>query len=230
MACWGEADPSAGPVRRAGRRAPERIGFSPMAACEAGGDRRAGALVPGSVSFGPAGGTTRLGRFLGYSRPLPPDPGAFLALSPSPRLRRRTVQPHAASCGLTRTTGPRFAPSPTRALCPWSLPVFTTSTPVITWLSVSVANGTLCAGRKPPSAIFITRAPGSVVDARALSFVAFHRSDRLIQATHVQAFDVLPDRTGRMIVREHGFRATTSLLSRLPPAPSSHSRSISRKS
>ena len=55
-------------------------------------------------------------------------------------------------------------------ICPVSLPVLTTSTPVITWLAVSVANCTLWAGRKPPSPIFITRASGSVVEARAFSF------------------------------------------------------------
>ena len=44
-----------------------------------------------------------------------------------------------------------------------------TSTPTITWLSVAVANWKLYAGRKPPSAIFITVASGSVVEPRALS-------------------------------------------------------------
>ena len=39
----------------------------------------------------------------------------------------------------------------------------------MTWLSVAVLNCTLYAGRKPPSAIFITVASGSVVEHRAFS-------------------------------------------------------------
>jgi hypothetical protein len=43
-----------------------------------------------------------------------------------------------------------------------------TSTPTMIWLEVSAANWGLKAGRKPPSAIFITRASGSLVEARAV--------------------------------------------------------------
>jgi hypothetical protein len=41
--------------------------------------------------------------------------------------------------------------------------------PTITWLAVSLASCALYAGRKPPPAIFITRAWASVVEARAVS-------------------------------------------------------------
>ena len=44
-----------------------------------------------------------------------------------------------------------------------SLPEVVTSTPTITWLGQSALYWTLYAGRKPPSAIFITVASGSVL-------------------------------------------------------------------
>ena len=56
--------------------------------------------------------------------------------------------------------GPIWAPS-----APWLV----TSTPTIIRDAPSAANCTLYAGRKPPSAIFITRASGSVVEAQLLA-------------------------------------------------------------
>ena len=55
-----------------------------------------------------------------------------------------------------------------------SLPTFVTRTPMIVRAppmgEPAVASCTLYAGRKPPSAIFITRACASVVDARGSFF------------------------------------------------------------
>jgi hypothetical protein len=47
-----------------------------------------------------------------------------------------------------------------------------TATPTITWPAVAVRNRTLYAGRKPPSAIVITGASGSVVETRDLDLSA----------------------------------------------------------
>lgn len=52
------------------------------------------------------------------------------------------------------------------AAWPRSLPTLLTLTPTITWVAVSVANWPLKAGRKPPSAIFMTRQSGAVVETR----------------------------------------------------------------
>jgi len=62
-------------------------------------------------------------------------------------------------------------------LSPWSLPRLVAATPTMTRAaSVVVANCRLYAGRNPPSAIFMTRASGSVVDTRTVASLVLRRA------------------------------------------------------
>ena len=96
---------------------------------------------------------------------------AYTFVPPSPRPQLETASTN-ASFGL------RPYPVLIGGNWPASLVALTTSTAVITWLAVSVASSTLWAGRKPPFAIFMTRASGSVVEGPGLLLLRANASPR----------------------------------------------------